>query len=107
MWDWAVWASLAAAVLAVAGGVAFVAVRALQAWRDFKRVRRHVFKALDTLLARAEELAESAAAAADLTNVQPSLARLRVSLARLAVLRQAAGEAQETFGRIAAVVPRK
>jgi hypothetical protein len=107
MWDWAVWAALSAGGLAVAGGLVLVAVRSLQAWREFKRARRHVFRALDALLARAEELAESAAEAADLTNVQPSLARLRVSLARLAVLRQAAGEAQETFGRIAAVVPRK
>jgi hypothetical protein len=35
------------------------------------------------------------------------VARLRRSLARLAVLREAVAEAQETFGRFATVMPRR
>jgi hypothetical protein len=54
------------------------------------------------------ETANKAAAVGDETaELQESLGRLRVSLAKLAVLRAALDEAEITFGRVAAVVPRK
>jgi hypothetical protein len=107
VWDWAIWGALAAGFLAATGGLAFLVVRTLQAWRDFKRVRRHVFKGLDDLAAKGELTAEKAAAAAETEELERSVARLRGSLARFAVLRAALDEAQETFARPFAFLPRK
>jgi hypothetical protein len=105
--DWAIWAGLGVGLLAALAALVFLAVRLLQAWRDFKRVRRHIFKALDLLAEKGERTAELAAAAGDTDGLEQSLGRLRASLARLAVLREALAEAQETFGRVTAFVPRK
>jgi hypothetical protein len=107
MWDWAVWGALIAGALAVLGGLALLVVRILQAWRDFKRGRRRLFRGLDELSAKGAATADAAAAAGGSEELQESLARLRGSLARLAVLRSALDEAESTFGRIAAFVPRK
>jgi len=107
VWDWGIWGALIAGALALGGGVAFVVVRALQGWRDFKRARRHLFKALDDLTAKGEATADKAAALGDTAELEASVGRLRGSLAQLAVLRAALAEAQDTFGRFAAVMPRK
>jgi hypothetical protein len=107
MWDWAIWGALAAGGVAVGAALAFAAVRALRGWRDFKRARRHLFRALDELGAKGERAAGAAAALGDSEELQASVGRLRRSLAQLAVLRAAVDEAQETFGRFAAVMPRK
>ena len=107
MWDWAVWGALIAGFLAVAGAVAFLVVRVLRALRDLKRLRRHVFKELDRLAELGEATAEKAAQATDTARLERSLSRLRVALARLAVLRSAADEAEDSLGRLTAVYPRK
>ena len=107
MWDWAIWGALAAGVAAGTGGIVFFAVRLLQAWRDFKRVRRHLFKGLDELLAKSERTAEKAASLAETEEIAQSVARLRRSLAQFAILRAALEDAQGTFGRVTAFVPRK
>jgi|SRR5579875_1710433 len=107
MWDWVVWGALIAGAAAVAAALGFAVVRAQRAWRDFKRARRRLFRALDTLLTTAERLAENAAGATDTRGLQASVARLRRSLARLAVLREAVDEARDTVGRFTAVMPRK
>jgi hypothetical protein len=107
MWDWAIWGALIAAALAGIGALALLATRILAAWRAIKETRRDVVRRLDDLLAKAEATAEKVAAAGDTTELQESLARLRVSRARLTVLRTAIDEAKVTFGRVTAVVPRK
>lgn len=107
MWDWAIWGALAAGFVAAAGGLVFFVVRSLQAWRDFKRVRRHLFKGLDDIAAKGEQTAEKAAALGETEEMGQTLTRLRRTLAQFAVLRAALGEAQDTFGRVAAFVPRK
>ena len=107
MWDWAIWAALAVGFLAATGGLVFLAVRALQAFRDFKRVRRHVFKGLDDLAAKGEQTAEKAAALGESEELERSVVRLRRTLAQFAVLRAALDEAQTTLGRVTAFVPRK
>ena len=107
MWDWAIWAALIGGGVAVFAALALLAMRVLEAWRAFQGARRGVFRQLGELEARGEETAEKAAAAGDTPELQRSLARLRVSLARLTVLREALGEAQDVAGRVAAVVPRK
>jgi hypothetical protein len=106
MWDWLIWGALIAGVIAAISGLVNLVVRMLQAWRDFKRTRRHMVRALDRVTASAE-LAAGKAEAADSLELQESLARLQRSLAELAVLRSAAEEAQATFDRITGIVPRK
>ena len=103
MWDWLVYAALIAGALAVLGALALLAVRALQALRAFKRLRRHVFRDLDRLAEELEAAADKAASASGNATLGASIARLRDSLARLAVLR-AAWNAATAF---TALVPRK
>jgi 3-deoxy-D-manno-octulosonic-acid transferase len=105
--DWTIYGALIAGFLALVAAVAFLAVRALQAWRDFKRLRRRAVKELDVFSALAEETAERAARAGDQPRLVASVDRLRVSLARLAVLRGALDEVDDTFARVTAVYPRK
>jgi hypothetical protein len=107
MWDWAIYGALIASALLVAGGFAFLAVRVLQGWRSFKRLRRHVFRDLDRLLEKVEATVDFAASASDSSRLDVSIARLRTSLARLAVLRDAFSEATDLVGRVAVFVPRK
>src|SRR5438477_4253129 len=103
MWNWAIYGALLASALLVTGALALLAVRVLQGWRDVKRLRRHVFRDLDRLFARVETFAEKATAAADTSRLETSVARLRESLARLAVLRAAFEEATA----FTALIPRK
>ena len=105
--DWAIYAALAVGFLAVAAGLVFLAVRLLEAWRAFKRLRRHLRRELERLADLGERTEESAARALDTSELDASIARLRVALARFALLREAIDEATGTFGRFAAVCPRK
>jgi uncharacterized membrane protein YcjF (UPF0283 family) len=105
--DWAVYGALAAGFLAVSAAIAFLVVRVLQAWRTLKRLRRHSARELDRLADLGEQTAEKAAAAGDTTALTESLARLRVTLARFAVLRAALDEATDAVTRVTAVYPRK
>jgi hypothetical protein len=105
--DWTIYGALIGAFLAVVGAAAFLGVRVLQGWRALKRLRRHVGRELHRLADLGEQTSESLAHASDQTELAGSLARLRVALARFAVLRTALDEATATFGRIAAVYPRK
>ncbi len=99
MWDWLVYGALLAAALAVIAALANFTARALLAWRDFKRLRRHVGKELTRVGALAEVTAEKAARAGDTEELETSLARLRVSLARVAVLRAAFADATSWIPR--------
>jgi hypothetical protein len=105
--DWAVYAALIVGFLAVAAAVGFLGVRLLQAWREFKRFRRHLGRELERLADLGERAAENAGRALDTAELDAGLARLRVTLARFAVLRAAIDEATGTFSRLAAVYPRK
>ena len=107
MSDWWIWAALTVGVVATLAALILLAVRVLQAWRDLKRARRHLFKALNALLAKGERAAEKAASAAETEELATTLGRLRGTLARFAVLRDALAEAQATVGRVTAFVPHK
>ena len=107
MWDWAIWGALILAGLAGIGAAALLVVRAWRTWRGLKATRREIVSRLDSLATAGEATAEKVAAAGNTAELQESLGRLRLSLARFAVLRSAIDEVQDTFGRIAAVVPRK
>ena len=107
MWNWAIYGALIVGTAAVFAAIGFVVVRALQGWRALKRLRRHLGKELERLADLGEVTADKVAAASDSAEMQASLGRLRVSLARLAVLRAALDEARRPVGLAAALVPRK
>jgi predicted nuclease with TOPRIM domain len=108
MWDRAIWAALIVGALAGTGAFALLAVRSLRAWRAFKETSRRVVGRLDEFAAQAQAVADKlATTAVDTAELQQSLERLRVSLARLAVLRAAIDEADALVGRVITVVPRK
>ena len=105
--DWAVYGALIVGALAIAAAAAFLTVRALQAWRTFKRFRRHLAKALQALADAAERTSQAAERAADQSKLEQSLAGLRHTLRVFNVLRAALDEVDDTFRRVAAVYPRK
>jgi hypothetical protein len=107
MWDWAIWAALIVVALAGIAALVLLVLRALDAWRALKETRRAVVGGLDGFAARAEAVADKLAAADETAELEESLGRLRLSLARLTVLRAAIAEADDTFGRVIAIVPHK
>jgi hypothetical protein len=103
MWDWLVYGALIAAALAVVGALALLAVRVLQALRSFKRLRRRVFRELDRVAEKTEATAAKLDSASDSEKLDRTLARLRESLARVAVLRASWDEATA----FTTLIPRK
>jgi hypothetical protein len=106
MWDWAIWAALIAGALAGILATVRLVRRIRATLRDAEYTRRDTVRRLDEFAAKAEETADRIAVVGDTAELQESLGRLRVSLARLAVLRAALDEAR-LGGLIAAAVPRK
>jgi hypothetical protein len=106
MWDWAIWAALIAGALAGIAATVRLVRRIRTTLRDAEDTRRDTVRRLDEFTAKAEAVADRIAVVGDTVELRESLGRLRISLARLAVLRAALDEARFT-GRIAAVVPRK
>ena len=105
--DWAVYAALIVAGLAVVAAAAFVVIRSLQAWRDFKRFRRQLGHELDHLADAGERTAAAAERATDSADLSASVGRLQRSLGRLAVFRSALADATGTVTRFTALYPRK
>ena len=105
--DWAIYGALIAGFLAVVAAVVFLLIRVLQAWRDFKRLRRHVGKELARVAGLADTAADKASRAGDQPRLAASLDRLRGGLAQLAVLRAALDEVSDTVGRVTVLYPRK
>jgi hypothetical protein len=106
MWDWAIWGALSLGGAAGVAAISLVAARARQLWRAVKGTRRDVVQRLDELAAAGETTADKLATAGDMAELHESLRHLRVSLARLAVLRQAIDEAEGVIGRVTSVIPR-
>jgi hypothetical protein len=105
--DWAIYGALIAGFFAVFGAIGFLVVRILQAWRTLKRLRRHTAKELARLADLTEQSAEKATTAGDTAELDQSLRRLRVTLKRFALLREALDEATGAVTRVAAFYPRK
>jgi hypothetical protein len=105
MWDWAIWAALIVGGVAGIAALVLLALRTLEAWRAFEETRRAAVGGLDEFAAQAEAVADKLAATAGTAELQESLARLRLSLARLAVLRAAVDEADGMLGRVIGIVP--
>ena len=98
MWDWAVWGALVVAICSGIAGVALAATRTLEALRTFGRVRSRATEALRVLAAEAELAAAKAESAGDTRELQETTARLRGSIAQLAILRAALAKADEQLG---------
>jgi hypothetical protein len=107
VWNWAIYGALIAGFLAGSAAVAFLAVRALDGWRTLKRFRRGLGRELARLADLGEATADKLETATDGAELESSISRLRVGLARLAVLRQALDEVQDTFKRFTLIYPRK
>src|SRR5947209_6750561 len=105
--DWPVYGAIIAGFVAVAAAAAYLVVQALQGWRAFKRLRRHIGKELERLAAATAETADASARASDQSRLAASLERMRIGFAQIAVLRNAVDEATDVFSRLAWVYPRK
>ena len=102
------WISLLFLVLAVAGSIAFAAVRALRVWRTFNRFSSTASAAVDGVLATAAEAERHAGALTEGTErLSAALARLEQSRARLAVVQAAATQARSSLLAVRGLVPRK
>jgi uncharacterized protein YjiS (DUF1127 family) len=105
--DWAVYAALFVGVAAVVGATILLVVRVLDAWRTLKRFRRHLARALGDLADNADRTSHIVERVADTSGLETSLAQLRRTLRRFAVLRAAADEVSASLTRLTAVYPRK
>ena len=105
--DWAVYGALIAGILVFLAAAAFVAVRALQGWRTLKRARRHLAQSLEALADTADHTGEIVERISDQRELEGSLARLKIALRQLNVLRAAVDEVTDSAGRVTAVYPRK
>ena len=104
----AIWLGLAVFVAAFAGGVAFVAVRALAAYRTLKTTGGELTAGIDRVLGDAEQVTTKLEGlAAGTERLGAALERLSVSRARLNVLLEAIGQVRAAVGRVTGVVPRK
>jgi len=107
VWNWAIYGALILGFLAVSGAAAIVLVRGLRAWRALKRLRRGIARELNRLADLGEVTADTLGAATDNAKLEASLSRLRVDLARFAILRRAIDEVDDMFQRVAWVFPRR
>src|SRR3954465_13165973 len=80
--DWAVYGALIAAFLVVIGAAAVLVVRALRGWRDLKRFRRRLGRELFELADKAERTSDIVERVSDQGELEETLVRLRISLAR-------------------------
>ena len=102
------WLSLAVAVVLPVIGIVVLVRHGLALWRDLKRAGSAFTGAVDDLGQKLERMSSGAEGLGDATaQVEPRVDRLRVSLARLAVLRSARRDVQDSVGRVTAVYPRK
>jgi hypothetical protein len=103
-----VWIALVLLLLASTVGSVFVFLRFRRFWHTFKSFVSALDGSFQHLTRSLEQLAGNAEAfGSETPKIEASLAQLRRSLARAAVLRAAVQDAQDAFGRLTAVYPRK
>ncbi len=103
-----VWIGLAVFVAALAGGLAFGAVRGLAAFRTVRTAGSELAESFERVSLATGEIATRLEALADGTaRLDEALARLRASRARLNVQLEALNQVRAGIARITGVVPRK
>jgi hypothetical protein len=100
-----VWIALGVGVVAATAGLVVAARAGLQAWRAFHGAARAASDALADLTSKLERLADSAPTHGP--QLERSSERLKVSLARFAVLRSALDEATDAVAPLRLLYPRK
>jgi hypothetical protein len=99
VWDWAVWGALIVAICSGIAAMVIVFRRTRDAVRSFKSVQSRAVESIRAVEAKAELAAAKAERIDDDTReLQESVARLRGSIAQLAVLRAALAEVDEQWG---------
>ena len=102
------WISLFVLLLSLTAGSLYLFLRARNLWRTFKTFETALDAVVRELTSSLERLSVNAGAfGSQSPKLEASIERLRRSLARAAVLRAAVQDAQEAFGRLTAVYPRK
>ena len=102
------WPALGFALVAFFGSLAYAAVRGLATWRAFRRLSDAAGGAVEAVTAAAATAEERALSLTDHSGRLPAaIEHLQGSLAELALIRTAAGEARTTLGKFTGVVPRK
>ena len=97
MWDWVVWGALAVAICSAIAAMVLVLARVRDVLRSLKSLNARAVESLRALEAKAELAAAKLESATDMRELQASVARLRRSLARLAILRAAIAEVEAKF----------
>ena len=95
MWDWVVWGAFAVPICSGIAGIVLVVARVRETLRTVKSAHDRAVRGLGVLATKAELTAAKAEAAGDTRELQASVARLRRSLTRLAILRAAIAEVEE------------
>lgn len=102
------WLALAFFAVAIVGTGTIAVIRALRLWRTISRVGRVTGDAVATLMdAGAATESRALALSGGGARLEAATSRLQVSLAELAAIRAALGEAQGLLRRVRGVVPAK
>ena len=102
------WLALAFCAVAILGGATTAGIRAFRLWRTVSAVGRTTGDAVASLMTSAEATESRAlAASGGGARLEAATTRLQASLAELAAIRSALGEAQGLLRRIRGVVPTK
>jgi hypothetical protein len=102
---WLVWTALLVGFVAIVGSIVFAVVRGLELWRTTKVFTTQFGGRVDAFSRSVEALASRDAAEFD--RLEPALARLRRSSARLRVLRNAIDRVREQAAAALVLYPRK
>jgi len=103
-----IWIALAFCILAVAGSIAYAAVRAWRLWKTVRTTSGRVTEATGRLMASAavaEQHASSLTAGTE--RLSTGITQLQTSLEELAVIRAAAAEPRNLLRSVRGLVPRK
>jgi hypothetical protein len=95
--DGVVWSALAVAICSGIAGIVLVVVRGLEAVRAAKKAGVRITDRLGSVSRKADLATTKLESAGDTRELQESVARLRRSLAQLAILRAAIAEVEKQF----------
>lgn len=102
------WLSLAVALALTVSTAIYLTLKALEAFRGFKRLGRSAGRELDRIEQASAEIERHLALASESgTRLEASLARLGESRAQLNVLTSALADARASLDRLTGIVPRK
>jgi hypothetical protein len=102
------WLAFGVLVVSSGTGAVILGLRAFDAWRAFRSLRRTVGRGLGDLTGRVTGVERRLVHLGDNAGkLNDARTRLQRSLSTAAVLADAAGDARSALGRIRALVPRK